>query len=80
MFLFLNFFWLCEGQQLDNIGTFRQELWVMPEISGIKSSILHSIQIKDLDTCDKSEEKITNEIYKPVWQFGSRWSCVFRGD
>ena len=52
----------------------------MPEVSGIKSSILHSIQIKDVDTCNKSEEKITNEIYKPVWQFDSRWTCVFRGE
>jgi len=36
--------------------------------------------MKDLDTCKKAGEKITNEIYQPVWQFDSRWTCVFRGD
>ena len=30
--------------------------------------------MKDLDTCNKAGEKITNEIYKPVWQFDSRWT------
>ena len=33
--------------------------------------------MKDLDTCNKAGEKITNEIYKPVWQFDSRWTCVY---
>ena len=28
----------------------------------------------------KAGEKISNEIFKPVWQFDSRWTCVFRGD
>ena len=58
------------------IGTYRKG----PEVSGITSPSLHSIPMKDLDTCNKAGEKISNEIYKPVWQFDSRWTCVFRGD
>ena len=62
------------------IGTYRQGPGGRPEVSGITSPSLHSIPMKDLDTCNKAGEKITNEIYKPVWQFDSRWTCVFRGD
>jgi len=62
------------------IGTYRQGPGRRPEVSGITSPSLHSIPMKDLDTCNKAGEKITNEIYKPVWQLDSRWTCVFRGD
>ena len=62
------------------IGTYRQGPGGRPEVSGITSPSLHSIPMNDLDTCNKAGEKITNEIYKPVWQFDSRWTCVFRGD
>ena len=62
------------------IGTYRQGPGGRPEVSGITSPSLHSIPMKDLDTCEKAGEKITNEIYKPVWQFDSKWTCVFSGD
>ena len=62
------------------IGTYRQGPGRRPEVSGITSPSLHSIPMKDLDTCEKAAEKITNDIFKPVWQFDSRLTCVFRGD
>ena len=62
------------------IGTYRQGPGGRPEVSGITSPSLYSVPMKDLETCNKAGEKITNEIYKPVWQFDSRWTCVFRGD
>ena len=62
------------------IGTYRQGPGGRPEVSGITSPSLHSIPMKDLDTCNKAGEKITKEIYKPVWQFDSKWTCVFIGD
>ena len=62
------------------IGTYRQGPGGRPEVSGITSPSLHSIPMKDLETCKKAGKKITNEIYQPVWQFDSRWNCVFRGD
>ena len=49
-------------------------------MSGITSPSLHSIPMKDFDTCNKAGEKISNEIYKPVWQFDSKWTCVFSGE
>jgi len=36
--------------------------------------------MKDLDTCNNAGKKITNEIFLPVWQFDSKWTCVFTGD
>ncbi len=61
------------------IGTYRQGPGARPEVSGITSPSLYSMPMKDLDTCNKAGEKITNEIYKPVWQFDSKWTCVFSG-
>ena len=62
------------------IGTYRQGPGRRPEVSGITSPSLHSIHMKNLDACNKAGEKITSEIYKPDWQFDSRWTCVFKGD
>ena len=61
------------------IGTYRQGPSGRPEVSGITSPSLYSLPMKDLDTCLKAGEKITNEIYKPVWQFDSRWTCIYGG-
>ena len=70
----------AKAEYLLIIGTYRQGPGRRPVISEITSLSLHSIPMKDIDTCNKAGEKITNEIYKPVWQFDSRWTCVFRGD
>ena len=70
----------AKSEYLLIIGTYRQGPGGRPEVSGITSPSLHSIPMKDLDTCKKAGEQITNEIYQPVWQFDSRWTCVFIGD
>jgi len=62
------------------IGTYRQGPGGRPEVSGITSPSLHSIPMNDLDTCEEAGKKITSIIYKPVWQFDSKWTCVFSGD
>ena len=62
------------------IGTYRQGPGSRPEVSGITSPSIHSIPMKDLITCKNAGEKITNEIFTPVWQFDSKWTCVFSGD
>ena len=61
------------------IGTYRQGPGGRPEVSGITSPSLHSIPMENLETCNKAGAKIANEIYKPVWQFDSKWTCVFSG-
>ena len=62
------------------IGTYRQGPSGRPEVSGITSPSLYSIPMESLEICNKAGKKITEEIYKPVWQFDSRWTCVFGGD
>ena len=62
------------------IGTYRQGPGGRPEVSGITSPSLHAIPMKDFDTCNRAGNKIADEIYKPVWQFDSRWTCVYSGD
>ena len=62
------------------IGTYRQGPGSRPEVSGITSPSLHSIPMKDLNTCIKAGEKVAKEIFKPVWQFDSKWTCIFSGD
>ena len=61
------------------IGTYRQGPGGRPEVSGITSPSLHSIPMRDIGTCEKAGNKISNEIYKPVWQFDSKWTCIYGG-
>ena len=61
------------------IGTYRQGPSGRPEVSGITSPSLYSLPMKDLKTCEKAGEKITKDIYKPVWQFDSKWTCINSG-
>ena len=82
LFIFFQFF-LSEPIKANYwliIGTYRQGPGSRPEVSGITSPSLHSIPMKDLDTCKNAGKKITNEIFVPVWQFDSKWTCVFSGD
>ena len=62
------------------IGTYRQGPGGRPEVSAITSPSLHAIPMKDFDTCNRAGNKIADEIYKPVWQFDSKWTCVYSGD
>ena len=43
------------------IGTYRQGPGRRPEVSGITSPSLHSIPMKDKETCNKAGIKITND-------------------
>ena len=61
------------------IGTYRQGPGGRPEVSGITSPSLHSIPMKDLETCNKAGTEITKNIYTPVWQFDNKWTCIYGG-
>ena len=62
------------------IGTYRQGPGGRPEVSGITSPSLHSIPMKSRELCIEAGKQITNQIYKPVWQFDSKWTCIFSGE
>ena len=61
------------------IGTYRQGPGGRPEVSGITSPSLHTSPMKDFETCEKAGQKISQEIYKPVWQFDNKWACIYGG-
>ena len=61
------------------IGTYRQGPGGRPEVSGITSPSLYTIPMKDMSTCKIAGNKITKEIYTPVWQFDNRWTCIYSG-
>lgn len=58
------------------IGSYRQGPGGRPEVSGITSPSVYAIPMETLEQCEVAGQKITNEIYRPVWQFDSRWTCV----
>ena len=58
------------------IGSYRQGPGGRPEVSGITSPSVYAIPMDNLEQCEAAGKKISNEIYKPVWQFDNRWTCV----
>ena len=62
------------------IGSYRQGPGTRPEVSGITSPSLHSIPMETLSLCNEAGEEITNAIYKKVWQFDHKWTCVDAGN
>ncbi len=58
------------------IGSYRQGPGGRPEVSGITSPSVFAIPMESMEQCKNAGKKITTEIYKPVWQFDNRWTCV----
>ena len=58
------------------IGSYRQGPGGKPQVSGITSPSLFAIPIGSEDMCIQAGKKIENDIYKPVWQFDSKWTCI----
>ena len=58
------------------IGSYRQGPGRKPEVSGITSPSLFAIPIGTEKMCLEAGKKIENDIYKPVWQFDSKWTCI----
>ena len=82
IFVFLNLLSFSDAVNANYwlvIGTYRQGPGGRPEVSGITSPSLHTIPMKDEETCRKAGDKISKEIYTPVWQFDSKWTCVYSG-
>ena len=61
------------------IGSYRQGPGSKPHVSGITSPSLFAIPMTSKKTCQEAGEKIDKDIYKPVWQFDNRWTCVYSG-
>ena len=58
------------------IGSYRQGPGGKPQVSGITSPSLFAIPIGTEKMCMEAGKRIENDIYKPVWQFDSKWTCI----
>ena len=58
------------------IGSYRQGPGGKPQVSGITSPSLFAIPIGSESMCYEAGKKIENDIYKPVWQFDNKWTCI----
>ncbi len=58
------------------IGSYRQGPGGKPQVSGITSPSLFAIPIETEKMCIEAGKKIENDIYKPVWQFDGKWTCI----
>ena len=58
------------------IGSYRQGPGAKPQVSGITSPSLFAIPIQTKKMCMEAGQKIENDIYNPVWQFDSKWTCI----
>tara|TARA_B100000579_G_C22573084_1_gene729827 strand:+ start:194 stop:472 length:279 start_codon:yes stop_codon:yes gene_type:complete len=58
------------------IGSYRQGPGGKPQVSGITSPSLFAIPIESEKMCIEAGKKIEKEIYKPVWQFDGKWTCI----
>ena len=58
------------------IGSYRQGPGGKPQVSGITSPSLFAIPMGTERMCIEAGKKIEDDIYKPVWQFDSKWTCI----
>ncbi len=58
------------------IGSYRQGPGGKPQVSGITSPSLFAIPIETKKMCMDAGKKIEDDIYNPVWQFDSKWTCI----
>ena len=82
LLLVVSFFVLSDSAKANYwlvIGTYRQGPGGRPVVSGITSPSLFAIEVSTLEQCKKAGKQITDEIYKPVWQFDNRWTCIYKG-
>ena len=80
--VFISLFIFTDGVKANYwlvIGTYRQGPGGRPEVSGITSPSLHTIPMIDMETFGKAGNKISKEIYIPVWQFDNKWTCIYGG-
>ncbi len=62
------------------IGSYRQGPGAKPTVSGITSPSLFAIPMKSKNICEEAGNKISKDIYIPVWQFDNKWTCIYSGN
>tara|TARA_B100000674_G_C37725816_1_gene861950 strand:- start:252 stop:560 length:309 start_codon:yes stop_codon:yes gene_type:complete len=59
------------------LGTYKQpDSSGKPRVAQYSSPSVQVIPMVSLEQCESAGEQITEEIYKPIWYFDGRWTCV----
>ena len=58
------------------IGSYRQGPGSKPQVSGITSPSLFAMPMETEKMCIEAGKRIENNIYKPIWQFDGKWTCI----
>lgn len=58
------------------LGSYHQSGDAKPKISKDTSPTLTVIPMESTEQCEAAGRQISEIIYKPVWYFDGRWTCV----
>ena len=57
-------------------GTYTQIGGAKPQISVYSAPNLQIIPMESVEQCEAAATQIHKDIYKPVWGFDGRWTCI----
>lgn len=59
------------------LGTYKQpDSSGKPRVAQYSSPSIQVIPMVSLEQCEIAGQQLTEEIYKPIWYFDGRWTCV----
>lgn len=58
------------------LGSYMQNSSGKPRVAQYSSPSVQVIPMVSLEQCESAGEQIAEEIYKPIWYFDGRWTCV----
>mgnify|MGYP001314078024 CR=1 FL=1 len=58
------------------LGTYRELGGSKPTVNLHGSPSIQVIPMESIEQCETAGRQITEKIYKPIWFFDGRWTCV----
>ena len=59
------------------LSTYKQrKLTSKPQVDISTSPSIQIIPMESVEQCEAAGIQITEDLYKPIWQFDGRWTCV----
>ena len=59
------------------LGTYKQpHSGSKPQVAKSSSPSIQIIPMISMEQCEAAGKQITEDLYKPIWQFDGRWTCV----
>ena len=59
------------------LGTYSQPHGTgKPMVAQYSSPSVQVIPMESIEQCETAGRQITNTVYKPIWYFDGRWTCV----